>query len=137
MAFSININQLKKWKNKKTIIFFSVILLIVVTYILVYNKSYHIKVRINDIYEIQIQTSNEDGYGLKTETIKNEDKIKDFIKEAQKLKFTHPTYHTGKGWETAITIKMRDKDNINTEYKYTLLKDYINIGLFRYKIISY
>lgn len=123
-------------KNKKTIIFFCILIFLVAICIVFYNKSCYIKVRSNDVYEIQIQALNNDGYGLKTEVLKNDDEIKEFLKDIQKLKFTHPKYNSGKGWKTAVTIKMKDKDNINTEYKYTLLDDYINIGLFQYKIIS-
>lgn len=121
-------------KSKKVILSLLFVIVIITIYLILYNKTYHIKVNTNNIYEIQVQTS--DAYGLNSKTITDDDEIKAYMDKALNMKFTHPQFHTGKGWVTAVDIKMRKKSGEEWTYRYTVLDDRINIGSFQYKIIS-
>jgi hypothetical protein len=106
----------------------------VIIYLILINKTYHIKVNIDNIYEIQVKTSDADG--LHSKTITNVDEIKVYMEDALNMKFTHPKFNTGKGWVTSVDIKMRKKNGREWIYRYTLLDDRINIGSIQYKITS-
>ncbi|WFR54914.1 hypothetical protein QA584_14945 [Anaerocolumna sp. AGMB13025] len=121
-------------KSKKVILSLLFVLVMVIIYLILYNKTYHIKVNTDNIYEIQVKTSDADG--LNTKTITNVDEIKDYMDDALNMKFTHPKFNTGKGWVTSVDIKMRKKDGSEWIYGYTLFDDRINIGSIQYKIIS-
>lgn len=101
---------------------------------MLYNKTYCIHVNTNNVYEIKIQTS--DTYGLKTKIITDVKDIKGYMNKVRKFRFTHPRFHTGKGFITAVAIKMKDKRGNQNLYQYTILNDRISIGAFQYKIIS-
>lgn len=121
-------------KSKKVIISLLFVLVIIIIYLILYNKTYYIKVNIDDIYEIQVKTL--DAYGLNSKTITNIDEIKEYIGKAQSMKYTHPKFNTGKGWVTSVDIKIKRKNGTEWTYRYTVLDDRINIGSFQYKIIS-
>ncbi|MGB8454888.1 MAG: hypothetical protein WCD89_21480 [Anaerocolumna sp.] len=121
-------------KSKKVILSLLFVLVIITIYLILYNKTYHIKVDTDNIYEIQVKTS--DAYGLDSKTITNDDEIIAYMDKALNMKFTHPQFNTGKGWVTLVDIKMKKKNGTEWTYRYTVLDDCINIGSFQYKIIS-
>lgn len=120
-------------KSKKAIIAIIFILAIVVVYIILYNKTYHIRVDIDDVYMIQIQTCDSDGFT--TKTISDHDEIKAYVDKAKKIRFTHPKFYTGKGWTTMVDINMKNKKGAFRTYRYTISGDSIVIGSFKYDIL--
>lgn len=121
-------------KSRKGIFSLLLVSIIIIAYIVLYNKTYCIKVKTDDVYKIGIQTS--DTYGLVTKTITNKDEIKEFMEKVRNMKFTHPKFNTGKGWVTAVDIYIKDKSGNKKIYQYTILENWINIGAYQYKIIS-
>ena len=121
-------------KSKKVRISLLLVIIIITMLLILYNKTYHIKVKIDDIYEIQVKTSDTDG--LNSKIITNVDEIKEYMGKAQNIKFTHPHLNTGKGWVTLVDIKIKRKNGTEGTYRYTVLDDRINIGPFQYEIIS-
>lgn len=119
-------------KNKKVIILILFIVILAIIYIVLYYKTYHINVEANNVYEIQINTL--DPYHEKVLT--DVEEINKYLKTVQKLQFTHPTFFTGKGWETDVTIKIRNRNGTNTKYRYALINNSIQIGSFCFKLIS-
>lgn len=97
-----------------------------------YNKTYLVNINPDNVYEIQTQLSGP----YHVDTITDKEEINTYLETVQKLNFTHPHIFTGKGWSELVTIKMRNDNGIKTEYRYSLLGDYISTGSFRYKIIS-
>lgn len=118
-------------KIKKVIVLILFIIILAIIYIVLYNKTYHINVEANNVYEIQIKTL--DPYQEKILT--DVEEIKKYLEAVQKLQFTHPTIFTGKGWETDVTIKSRNSIGANTSYRYSIINNYIQKGSFRYKLI--
>jgi len=111
---------------------FLFIVILIIIYIVLYNKIYYINVDTNNVYEVLIKTS----YPYQEKTLTDDKEIEMYLETLQKIRFTHPSINTGKGWETAVTIKSRNSDGINTEYSFFLLNNYIQKGHFCYKIIS-
>jgi preprotein translocase subunit SecF len=118
-------------KIKKVILLVLLIFILAIIYIVLYNKTYHIDVEMKNVYEIQIKTL--DPYQEKILT--DVEDIKNYLETVQKLQFTHPTFFTGKGWETDVTIKFRNNNGANTQYRYSITNNYIQKGSFRYKLI--
>jgi hypothetical protein len=121
-------------KSKKYIFSLLLVLILIIIYLVLYNKTYHIKINTDNIYEIQVQTS--DAYGLNTKSMTNADEINVYMEKVKNMKFTHPKFYTGKGWVTAVDIKTKKKNGTEWTYQYTITEDRINIGSFQYEIIS-
>lgn len=121
-------------KHKKVIFFLLLVLILLIIYITLYNKTYSITVNSDNVYEIEIQTLA--TFGLKEKTITDVNQIEAFLDEARNIKFTHPKINMGKGWVTAVDIKIKDKEGNENLYRYTILYDKISIGSFQYEIIS-
>lgn len=123
-------------KLKKNLMFrlMTIIILtsIIIVIFLLYNKTYNININPDHVYEIQTQLSGP----YHVDTITDQEEINTYLETVQKLQFTHPHIFTGKGWSTLVTIKLKNDDGIKTEYRYSLLDNYISTGSFRYKIIS-
>lgn len=122
---------MKLHKNIKFIILAISLLVILIICIALYNKTYHININPDHVYEIQIKIS----YPYEEITVSEPEEINTYLETVQKLQFTHPHIFTGKGWSELVTIKLRNDDGIKTEYRYSLADDYISTGSFRYKII--
>jgi hypothetical protein len=121
-------------KHKKGVLFLLFMIISITIYLILYNRTYRITVKADNVYEIRIQTAQ--GFGLDTKTITNAEEIKDFMGEVHKIRFTHPKFDTGKGWVTAVRIKSRNKSGSDNVYSYTILGDKLKIGSIQYKIIS-
>lgn len=121
-------------KSKKVILSLLFVLAIIAVYLILYNKTYCIKINTDNVYEIQIKTS--DANGINAKTITDGDEIKAYMDKVHNVKFTHPKFNTGKGWVTSVDIKIMKKNGTKWTYRYTILEDRMNIGSLQYKIIS-
>lgn len=120
-------------KIKKLIIAVAFLLVIVVVYIILYNKTYHIRVDIDEVYMVQIQTN--DSNGINTSIITDPNEIKAYVEEAKKIRFTHPKFFPGKGWTTMVDIKMKSKSGSEKTYRYTISDTNIVIGQLKFDLL--
>lgn len=108
------------------------IVLCIALFSFLFYKTYHIDLTADNVYEIQVKTA----YPYKEEIITSREEIEKFVENLLQIRITNPTYYRGKGWETLVTIKMRNEKGMRRDYRYQMLDEFFIRGSLRYKIQS-
>jgi hypothetical protein len=116
--------------KKVTVCVFLIFAGFIIIYLALYYKVYRIKINANEVYEIDIRT------GLDTKIITVPQEIKEYLDKVLAMKYTHPRILTGKGWTSAVCLKLRSDNGNERKFEYIIANNMIQFGSIEYKIIQ-